>query len=155
MSNFLTQNGLQELILELKKIDEVIMPKILEDLNEALSAGDISESSARDGLLIEQKNLIDRKQQIEEILKNYTLIEETSLSQSKNVKIGNTVKLEFINLKKTFTIQILGSSEADILNNKVSNEAPLIMSILGKKIGSEIIFKNKNTTNQIKILDIL
>lgn len=155
MSNFLTQNGLQELILELKKIDEVIMPKILEGLNDAIGAGDMSENSARDGLLIDQKNLIDRRQQIEEILKNYTLIEETSLSHSKNIKIGNTVKLEFVNLKKTFTIQILGSSEADILNNKVSNEAPLIMSILGKKIGSEIVFKNKNTTNQIKILDIL
>ena len=155
MSNFLTQNGLQELILELQKIDEVTMPKILEGLNEALAAGDTSENSARDGLLIDQKNIIDRRQQVEEILKNYTLIEETSLSQSKNVKIGNTVKLEFTNLKKVFTVQILGSSEADIINNKVSNEAPLIMSILGKKIGSEIIFKNKNTTNQIKILDIL
>ena len=155
MSNFLTQNGLQELILELQKIDEVIIPKILEGLNEALAAGDMSENSARDGLLIDQKNIIDRRQQVEEILKNYTLIEETSLSQSKNVKIGNTVKLEFTNLKKVFTVQILGSSEADIINNKVSNEAPLIMSILGKKIGSEIIFKNKNTTNQIKILDIL
>ena len=155
MSNFLTQNGLQELILELKNIDEVIIPRILEGLNEALAAGDLSENSARDGLLIDQKNIIDRRQQIEEILKDYTLIEESSLAHSKNVKIGNTVKLEFVNLKKTFTIQILGSSEADILSGKVSNEAPLILSILGKKIGSEIIFKNKNTTNQIKIIDIL
>jgi len=155
MSHFLTQNGLQELEHELKQIDEVIMPKILEGLNEALGAGDLSENSARDGLLIDQKNQIDRRQQIEEILKDYTLIEESSLSNSKNVKIGNTVKIEFINLKKTFTVKILGSSEADILNNKVSNEAPLITSILGKKVGSEITFKNKNGVNLIKIIDIL
>jgi len=155
MSNFLTQNGLTELIEELKLINEADMPRILAGLNEALAAGDLSENSARDGLLIEQKNLLDRKQHIEDILKNYTIIEENSLIQSKIVQIGSTVKLEYPEYRKIFTVQILGSSEADILENKVSNEAPVITQILGKKSGTQIIFKHKNTKQIIKILEIL
>jgi transcription elongation factor GreA len=155
MSNFLTQNGLNELIEELKIINEEKMPKILEGLNEALAAGDLSENSARDGLLIEQKNLLDRKQYIEDVLKNYTIIEENNLSQSKTVKIGSTVKLEYTDSKKIVTVQILGSSEADILEGKVSNEAPVILQILGKKAGTEVNFKHKNTKQTVKILEIL
>ncbi len=155
MSNFLTQNGLTELIEELKLINEADMPRILAGLNEALAAGDLSENSARDGLLIEQKNLLDRKQHIEDILKNYTIIEENSLIQSKIVQIGSTVKLEYPEYRKIFTVQILGSSEADILENKVSNEAPVITQILGKKSGTQIIFKHKNTKQIVKILEIL
>ena len=155
MSNFLTQNGLNELIEELKIINEEKMPKILEGLNEALAAGDLSENSARDGLLIEQKNLLDRKQYIEDVLKNYTIIEENNLSQSKTVKIGSTVKLVYTDSKKIVTVQILGSSEADILEGKVSNEAPVILQILGKKAGTEVNFKHKNTKQTVKILEIL
>ena len=155
MSNFLTQNGLNELIEELKIINEEKMPKILEGLNEALAAGDLSENSARDGLLIEQKNLLDRKQYIEDVLKNYTIIEENNLSQSKTVKIGSTVKLEYTDSKKIVTLQILGSSEADSLEGKVSNEAPVILQILGKKAGTEVNFKHKNTKQTVKILEIL
>ena len=155
MSNFLTQNGLSELIEELKIINEVTMPKILEGLNEALAAGDISENSARDGLLIEQKNTLDRKQYIEDVLKNYIIIEENSLTQSKTVQIGSTVKLEYPDQKKIFVVKILGSSEADILENKVSNEAPVILQILGKKVGTQITFKNKSVKQTVKILEIL
>lgn len=155
MSNFLTQNGLAELIAELEAINQTIMPKILEGLNEALGAGDLSENSARDGLLIEQKNILDRKQYIEDILKNYTIIEENSLTQSKVVQIGSTVKLEYPEQKKIFTVQILGSSEADILESKVSNEAPVISQILGKKVGTQVTFKHKNTKQTVKILEII
>lgn len=160
MSNFVTQSGLIALQNEFKEIQEVKVPAMLAGLNEALSAGDLSENAARDTLLTEQQALNSRLQEIEDILNDYEIIDEeenTVPVKSRLIRIGSTVKIEYPEEKKSYTIKIMGNSEANVLDElpKISNESPLAAAILNKKIGDEVVIRFKQKKMAVKILDIL
>jgi transcription elongation factor GreA len=157
VSQFITKAGLQELENEYKEINDVKIPEILVGLNQALALGDLSENAARDSLLFEQQRMLARKQEIEEILNDYQIIDEKSPTKSRVVLIGNTVKIEYPELNKILDVKIMGSSEADALGEtpKISNESPLATAILGKAIGSEATFRVKQKKLKVKIVDIL
>ena len=133
---------------------------MLAGLNEALSAGDLSENAARDTLLTEQQALNSRLQEIEDILNDYEIIDEeenTVPVKSRLIRIGSTVKIEYPEEKKSYTIKIMGNSEANVLDElpKISNESPLAAAILNKKIGDEVVIRFKQKKMAVKILDIL
>jgi len=154
--HFITRVGLTELQQEYKEVIEVKIPEVLEGLNQAMSEGDLSENSARDALLLDQQRLNARKQDIEETLNDYELIEEHT-GLSKLVRIGSTVKIEYTDTNKVFELKIMGSSEADILDpqTKISNESPLAEAILGKAAGTDQIFRHKGKTIKVKIIEII
>ena len=63
---------------------------------------------------------------------------DTKKSGSKTVQIGSTVEIEFLDTQETSTYSIVGSTEADPLNGKLSNETPLAQAILNKKVGATV-----------------
>jgi len=154
MTNYLTKEGLDELQSELKEINEVRLPETLESINRALAEGDVSENSGLDAAKIEREKLVARQNELEEILNNYEIIDESKASKSSSIKIGSNVKIQYLSDNSIFELKIVGSSEADILENKISNESPLAKSVLGKKPGEESSFKLKNNPIKIKILEI-
>jgi transcription elongation factor GreA len=156
MSNivYLTQEGLEELQSELKNIEENLLPKVKDDLEVANSQGDFSENSARDIALANMQELQTRKDEIIEILNNYELIEEGAGGNI--VRMGNTVKIQYVDLGKDFELKIVGGSEADIFDGKIGNESPIAKAIIGHKAGQTVeVLVNKNTKHKVKILDIL
>lgn len=74
---------------------------------------------------------------------------DTKKSGSKTVQIGSTVEIEFLDTHEVGTYTIVGSTEADPLNGKLSNETPLAMAILDKKVGATC---NVNVKNPYKVL---
>jgi transcription elongation factor GreA len=155
--HFITKAGLIELQAEYDEIVNIKIPEVLQGLNQALEAGDLSENSARDALLLEQQRLLAKKQEIEEILNDYEIIEEGKITKSKIIHIGSTVKVEYVDQNKVFDVKIMGSSEADVLSEvpRISNESPLALAILGKSVGNEVTVRVKQKKMQVKILEIL
>ena len=84
-----------------------------------------------------QAQVESRILQLENMLQHYELI-DTTKSGSKTVHIGSEVTLLFLDTKEEQTFRIVGSTEADPLNGKLSNETPLAQAILDKSVGSVV-----------------
>lgn len=154
MSNYLSKKGLKDLEKELLTLSEIKIPQILDAINKAIAEGDLSENASLDTAKEEHDKLMGRKNEIEEVLANYTIIEEKSLASSTTVRIGSRVKVIFLDTNKTFGLRIVGSSEADALDDKISNESPLAQAIIGKSANQEVSFNQNKQTFKVKILEI-
>jgi transcription elongation factor GreA len=155
MTNYLTNEGLIELKKELLEIQDVLMPAAIVAINTALAEGDIKENSALDSAKLERDKLLAREQEISVVLSDYKIIEEHTGKPSKTVQIGGQVKIQYLSDNSVFDLKIVGSSESDAIDNKISNESPLAVAILGKKEGDVVEFKIKDKTIDIKITEIV
>ena len=135
--NILTPDGLKALEDELQELKVVRRKEIAQKIKEAREQGDLSENAEYDAAKDEQRDMEARIEEIEQILKNAVVIDEKF--EKGVISLGCYVLLEDISLGKEVTYHIVGSTEADILQNKVSNEAPIGRALLGKKIGDVVL----------------
>jgi transcription elongation factor GreA len=130
----LTREGLAELTEELRYLREEKRVDIASKLKEAISYGDLSENAEYQEARDEQAQVELRIGELEELLKpgNYDLIDDEKGGKKKKsgINVGNTVKLESDGDTTTYTL--VGSQEASIFENKISNESPLGKSLIGK-----------------------
>ena len=154
MAHYLTKTGLADLQKELHKIVEEDLPNTLAAISQAREEGDLKENAGYQTALKVKDELTTRQQEIEEILKDYEIIEESTTKGNSTVNIGNRVKLLFVETKEEMEIFIVGASEANLLENKISNESPLVQAILEKAIGEEVSYKSPNGEVKVKILEI-
>lgn len=157
MPQFLTKNGLNDLQNELKKIVDIDLPSTLKSLNIAREEGDLRENAAYQTAIKVKDELTVRQQELEEILKNYQIIEEEdpkSTNKSKIVQLGTNLTVEYTDSKAVFSLQIVGGSESDILANKISNESPIAEALLGKKVGDTVSFRSPSGKLSVKILEL-
>ncbi len=136
---YVTEEGLKKLQDEYDNLVHVVREEVKAELAEARSQGDLSENADYDAARDKQAEVEHRIQELENMLQvgHYELINSTKKGK-KNVQIGSTVKLLFQDTKEEETYQIVGSTEADPLNGKVSNETPLSQAILGSKVGDVV-----------------
>ena len=132
----LTPAGKTELERELDELKSQ-RSGIAQKIADARDYGDLSENSEYDTARTEQGQLEARISEIEEILQNASLIENTKTSA---IAVGATVTLQAGN-GKTVTYAIVGSVEADPLEGKISDESPIGRALLGKKVGDEVTIK--------------
>lgn len=155
MPHFLTKEGLKDLQDELKKIVDVDLPATLVSLNTAREDGDLKENAAYQTALKVKDDLTTRQQEIEEILKDYEIIEDvSSKSGSKTIQIGSTVVIKYQDEDQEITVKIVGSSESDVLTGKISNESPLANAIMGREKGDVCSFKSPSGKLTVKIIDV-
>ncbi len=136
---YVTEEGLKKLQDEYDNLVHVVREEVKAELAEARSQGDLSENADYDAARDKQAEVEHRIQELENMLQvgHYELINSKKKGK-KNVQIGSTVKLLFQDTKEEETYQIVGSTEADPLNGKVSNETPLSQAILGAKVGDVV-----------------
>lgn len=145
----LTKEGKLKLEEELTYLRDVARPQNVESIKDARAQGDLSENADYDAARDEQARIEARIKEIEVILKNGKLIEETA--DDSKVVTGKTVEIKFIsNKNKVRKYKVVGTIEADPFNNKISNDSPLGKSILGKKQGDKIIYRSE-TGKEIRI----
>jgi len=135
----LTQSGYDQHKKELEELKGPIREKNLQDLKEARALGDLSENADYDAARNEQARIEARIKEIENILKNSVIIQENN--RSRIISIGKTVKLLFVNQKLEKSFKIVGSVEADPLNNLISDESPLGKALIGKKKSQTVVYK--------------
>jgi transcription elongation factor GreA len=150
---FLTKQGLHELEEELKKIQSEDLPAVLNSLNIARQEGDLKENAGYQSAIKVKDELEARVSELEGILNDYDIIEEDKID-NKTVQIGNSVKILFIDMDKEMDLKIVGTSESNSLENKISNESPLAQAILGKKANSTVTYKTPLGKSKVKILSI-
>ena len=127
----LTKEGLEEVEKELAFRKDVERPRILQAIAEARANGDLSENadytSAREAQSENEAKIVE----LENIIKNHKIIENT------------TITVEYVDLKKSYTFKVVGTSEADPKNGKISKESPLGRAIVGKRVGSVFTFTSE------------
>lgn len=134
---YVTEDGLKKLQDEYNNLVHVVREEVKSELKEARSLGDLSENADYDAAREKQAQVESRIVELEAMLSNYEII-DMKKNGSKTVHIGATVKLEFMDTKQEAVYTIVGSTEADPLNGKLSNESPLAQAIMDKKVGTTV-----------------
>lgn len=132
----LTKEGVAKLEAEYRHLLDVERPAITKELVEARALGDLSENADYDAAREGQARIEARIKEIEVILDNYELINEKG--STKIVQVGSCVTVRLIDFDEEETYEIVGVIEANPMENKISNEAPLAKAILGHKIGETV-----------------
>ena len=132
----LTQDGYDKLVEKLDYMKSVRRIEISERLKAAIALGDLSENSEYDDAKNEQGRLESEISELEAKLRNSEIIQ--SAASTGKVMIGSTVTVRDIELNEVETYMIVGSTEADPDNNKISDESPLGAAILNKSAGAVV-----------------
>ncbi|MCD7949962.1 MAG: transcription elongation factor GreA [Erysipelotrichaceae bacterium] len=150
----LTQSGIEKLQQEKENLINVERPKVIEELQLARSQGDLSENADYDAARDKQAQIQSRINEIEQMLTNAIIIDESQLDSSV-AKPGATVTI--LDLSESDAepevYQIVGSTETDPLNGKISNESPLAKAIIDHGV-NEIVSVGVADPYEVKILNI-
>ena len=151
--NILTYAGLQKLEAELEDLKVVKRKEISQKIKEAREQGDLSENAEYDAAKDEQRDIEARIEEIEKILKNAEVVVEEEADLDK-VSIGCRVKILDIEFNEELEYKIVGSTEANSLKGKISNESPVGAALIGKKVGDTVEVETEAGTYSYKLLDI-
>jgi len=149
----LSAERLEELKQELTYLKTVREKEVAELIKEARSFGDLSENSEYDEAKNEQGKLYSRIAELDEILSNYTIIEEQETARD-IVHVGNNVVVKDLEFDETLTYQIVGSQEADPMNGRISEDSPFGKALLGNAVGDEVQVEAPAGVLRYRILEI-
>lgn len=144
----ITETGKKELEAELAEL-KGRRGAIADKIAEARDYGDLSENAEYDSAREEQGLVESRIAEIEDILLNATIIPAT---KSSSIKLGSKVELK--TGKKTVTYHVVGPVEADPLNGKISNESPIGLALIGKKIGDTATISTPKGTIDYEVVKV-
>lgn len=149
----MTYEGVKKLENELEYLKTVKRKEITEKIKVALGYGDLSENSEYDEAKNEQAFTEGRILQIENMLKNASVVDETEIPAG-TVAVGATVKVKDYDFDEVVEYTIVGSAEADPMNFKISNESPVGKALIGRKIGDIVEAAVPDGISKFEILDI-
>ncbi len=149
----LTYAGLKALENELENLKVVRRKEVAQKIKEAREQGDLSENAEYDAAKDEQRDIETRIEEIEKILKNAEVYLEDEVDLDK-VGIGCTVVLYDEEFEEEVEYKIVGSTEANSLAGKISNESPLGQALLGKKVGDVVVVEAQVGNMEYKVLKI-
>ena len=133
----LTYAGLKALEEELENLKVVRRKEVAVKIKEAREQGDLSENAEYDAAKDEQRDIEARIEEIEKIFKNAEVVVEDEVDFDK-INVGCTVSLYDVEFEEEVEYKIVGSTEANSLAGKISNESPLGKALIGKKVGDKV-----------------
>ena len=146
----LTQSGLDELKHELETLMQQ-RTRIAERIKQARELGDLSENAEYQTAREEQDKLESRISEVDHVVKNAQIIKKPK--SDGQVRLGSTVKLKSAE-GKTQEFQVVGTMEADPLNGKISDESPIGVALMGKKVGDNVDLKAGANSTKYKVAEI-
>ena len=149
----LTYAGLKALEDELENLKVVKRKEVAGKIKEAREQGDLSENAEYDAAKDEQRDIEARIEELEAILKNAEVVVEDEVDLDK-INIGCKVKLLDVEYDEEMEFYIVGSTEANSLQNKISNEAPVGRALIGKSVGDVVDVETQAGVLQYKVLEI-
>lgn len=151
---FLTRKGYEERVAMLENLKVVKRKEVAQKLKEAREQGDLSENAEYDAAKDEQRDIEAQIIELENILKDAEIIQDTDKSKDK-VKMESVVRLHDMEYDEDIEYTIVGSSEADSLANKISNESPLGAALIGKKVGETVKVEAPVGEIEYKITEVI
>lgn len=151
--NLLTYAGLRKLEDELHDLKVVKRKEVAGKIKEAREQGDLSENAEYDAAKDEQRDIEARIEELEKILKNAEVVVEEEADLDK-VSIGCSVKILDCEFDEELEYKIVGSTEANSLKGKISNESPVGKALLGKQVGDTVTVETSAGEFSYKVLSI-
>ena len=151
--NILTYEGLKRYEDELQNLKVVKRKEVAQKIKEAREQGDLSENAEYDAAKDEQRDIELRIEELEKLLKNAEVVVEDEIDLDK-INIGCKVKVYDVDEDEEMEFKIVGSTEANSLQNKISNESPVGQSLMGKKAGDVVDVETQAGVIQYKVLEI-
>ncbi len=150
----LTAQGLEELQNELDYLKTEKRNEIAEKIKVARSFGDLSENSEYDEAKNDQAKIESRINEIEAMLKNVQIIDESG-NAGDSVHIGTTFKVLDVEMNEVTEYKMVGSAESDPLNGKISDESPIGKALMGHKAGDTVVVPTPGGDLEFKIIEII
>ena len=150
----LTQEGYEKLEKELEYLVTEKRGEIADRIKVALGFGDLSENSEYDDAKNEQAFIEGEILELEKISRSARLIDTGDINENE-VGIGSTVKLKDIEFGEIDQFIIVGSAEAEPINNRISNESPVGRAVLGKRAGDIVSVNSPDGKIKYKIMEIV
>lgn len=151
--NILTYEGLKRYEDELQNLKVVKRKEVAQKIKEAREQGDLSENAEYDAAKDEQRDIEQRIEELEKLLKNAEVIVEDEIDLDK-INIGCKVKVYDVDEDEEMEFKIVGSTEANSLQNKISNESPVGQALMGRKAGDLVDVETQSGIFQYKVLEI-
>ena len=151
--NLLTFTGLKKLEEELHDLKVFKRKEVAGKIKEAREQGDLSENAEYDAAKDEQRDIEARIEEIEKILKNVEVVDEDEVDLDK-ISVGCRVKVYDIEFDEEMEFSLVGSSEANSLKGKISNESPVGKGLLGHKAGDVVEVETPGGLVTYEVLEI-
>jgi transcription elongation factor GreA len=149
----LTYEGLKKYEDELENLKVVKRKEVAEKIKEAPEQGDLSENAEYDAAKYEQRDIESSIEELEKLLKNAEVVVEEEVDLDK-ISIGCKVKVKDMELDEEVVYKIVGSSEADSLKGKISNESPVGKALIGAKKNQTVKVETQVGVLKFKVLEI-
>lgn len=151
--NILTYEGLKKYEDELHDLKVYKRKEVAQKIKEAREQGDLSENAEYDAAKDEQRDIEARIEELEKILKNAEVVVEDEVDLDK-INIGCVVRIKDMEAKQELTYKIVGSTEANSLKGKISNESPVGRALMGAKVGETVKVEVPAGVLKYKVLEI-
>ena len=151
--NILTYAGLKQYEDELQNLKVFKRKEVAEKIKEAREQGDLSENAEYDAAKDEQRDIEARIEELEKLLKNAEVVVEDEIDLDK-INVGCKVKVKDLEYDEDMEFYIVGSTEANSLQNKISNESPVGQALIGKKVGDVVDVETQVGVIQYEVLEI-
>ena len=151
--NILTYAGLKKLEDELQDLKVVKRKEIADKIKEAREQGDLSENAEYDAAKDEQRDIELRIEELEKLLKNAEVVVEDEIELDK-INVGCVVDVYDVEFDEQLEFKIVGSTEANSLQNKISNESPVGRALIGAKVGDTVVVETQAGNIEYKVLGI-
>ncbi len=149
----LTAQGLKKLEDELELLKTVRRKEVAERIKQAIAFGDISENSEYDEAKNEQAQVEERINKLENMLRKAVIIDEEDIN-TEIVSIGATVQVKDMEFDEVVEYMIVGSTEADPYELKISNESPVGKALIGAKVGETVEVQIPDGVTKYEVLKI-
>ncbi len=149
----LTYAGLKALEDELENLKVVRRKEVAGKIKEAREQGDLSENAEYDAAKDEQRDIEARIEELEKILKNAEVVVEDEVDSDK-INIGCTITVYDEEFEEEMEFKIVGSTEANSLQGKISNESPVGKALIGREVGDEVAVETQAGEITYKVLKI-
>ena len=149
----LTYTGLKKLEDELENLKVVKRKEVAGKIKEAREQGDLSENAEYDAAKDEQRDIEARIEELEKILKNAEVVVEDDVDLD-TISVGCKVKVYDVEFEEEIEFKIVGSTEANSLAGKISNESPVGKALIGKKVGDVVAVETQAGVIEYEVLKI-
>mgnify|MGYP000261266995 CR=1 FL=1 len=151
--NILTYEGLRKYEDELHDLKVIKRKEVAQKIKEAREQGDLSENAEYDAAKDEQRDIEARIEEIEKILKNAEVVVEDEVDLDK-ISVGCKVRVHDFEFDEDIELKLVGSTEANSLEGKISNESPVGKALIGKKVGDVVAVETQAGVIEYEVLKI-
>ena len=148
-----TKQGFQDLVDELKYLKLTRREEIKEQIAVARGFGDLSENAEYDEARNEQAKVEARIMELDALIENAEIIDESTMD-ARSISLGSVVKLLDEDYDEEITYSIVGSNQADPLEQKISDQSPIGRALMGKKAGDRVVVTAPAGEIRFRILEV-